>query len=225
MKMVENSNQIHINVARLLAEVPPNVTIVAVCKTRSVADVQAAFDAGIRHFGQNYVQEAQSIIPKLSFQAEWHFIGHLQRNKVVNAVSLFQLIETVDSIPLTQELEKRCAQQEKQMPILIEINSGYEDSKSGTLPEEVDELVQFVGQCPHLHLEGLMTMGPRFGDAEEARPYYQSTWKIFERLRSLKSPAMNLHILSMGMSNSYQVAIEEGATMIRLGTAIFGERG
>lgn len=222
--MSANLEQIHRNVAKLLADVAPEITILAACKTRSVAEVEAAFAAGIRYFGHNYVQEAQTMLPRLTFEAEWHMIGHLQRNKTAEAVKIFHMVETVDSLPLAKELEKRCGQQDKYLPILIEINSGYEESKSGVLPEEVDDLVQSINQLPHLRLEGLMTMGPRFGNAEEARPYFRTTRRIFEYLSKQKLSNVNLHILSMGMSNSYQVAIEEGATMIRLGSVIFGER-
>jgi len=223
--MSENLDKIHRNVARLLAEVPPHVTIVAACKTRSVEEVEAAYVAGLRHFGHNYVQEAQSMLPKLSFHADWHLIGHLQRNKVGLALRLFQIVQTLDSLQLTEELEKKCTLQNITLPVLLEINSGYEDSKSGILPEEVDELVKSVSHSPHLRLEGLMTMGPRFGDAQKARPFFQTTRKIFEHLSLPKIPNVNMRFLSMGMSNSYREAIEEGATMIRLGSAIFGERG
>ena len=222
--MPENLVLIQKNIAALLAEIPPHVTLVAACKTRSVAEVEAAYAAGLRHFGHNYVQEAQTMLPQLGFQADWHLIGHLQRNKAAEAVQIFQMVETMDSLHLAQELEKRCGQQDKILPVLIEINSGYEESKSGTLPEEVDDLVQGICELPHLRVEGLMTMGPRSGNAQEARPYFQTTRQIFERLSTLKIPNLNLHILSMGMSDSYRVAIDEGATMIRLGNVIFGKR-
>ncbi|HEY59222.1 MAG TPA: YggS family pyridoxal phosphate-dependent enzyme [Anaerolineae bacterium] len=211
-------------VEQLLKDIPEYVTVVAAAKTRTVAEVEAAFRAGIRHFGHNYVQEAQAMISQVNFKANWHMIGHLQRNKVNAALHLFNLIETVDSIRLVKEIEKRAAQQEKTIPVLIEINSGREENKSGVLPEQVDELVQAVSAFEHLHLEGLMTMGPRFGDPEESRPYFIETRRIFERLENLNLPNVQMRYLSMGMSNSYRVAIDEGANVIRVGTLIFGSR-
>ena len=212
------------NVERLLVEIPASVTIVAACKTRSITEVKAAFEAGLRHFGHNYVQEAQAMHPQLSFKAEWHLIGHLQRNKAGEAVQLFDRIDSVDSVRLVQELEKNCAKYGRTIPVLIEVNSGREENKSGALPENIQELAVFISHQPHLHMEGLMTMGPRSGDPQESRPYFIETRRLFEQLASLALPNTSMRWLSMGMSNSYQVAIQEGANMIRLGTAIFGNR-
>ncbi len=211
-------------ITRLLSEVPPTVTILAACKNRTIQEVETAFQAGIRYFGHNYVQEAQAMLPVLNFKAEWHLIGHLQRNKSAAAVQLFQMVETVDSIRLARELEKQCNIQDKTLPILIEINSGYEEDKTGIFPEGVDKLVNEIINLPHLRLEGLMTMGPRFGDPEAARSFFSRTRQIFERLSASNLPNQPLRWLSMGMSNSYRVAIEEGANLIRLGTVIFGSR-
>ena len=210
--------------ARLLAEVPSAVVIVAACKNRSPMEIEAAYQAGLRHFGHNYVQEAQSMLPRLSFKGEWHLIGHLQRNKASVAIQLFNIIETVDSIHLAQELEKRCTQADKNLSVLIEINSGREPNKSGVFPENVEKLAAEVGNLPHLRLEGLMTMGPRFGNPEDARPNFMETRTIFNQLSAMNLPNQQMRWLSMGMSNSYKVAIEEGANLIRIGTAIFGER-
>jgi len=211
------------NVERLLVDIPPSVTIVAACKTRTVMEVKAAFEAGLRHFGHNYVQEAQAMLSQLSFKAEWHLIGHLQRNKAGDAVQLFNWIDSIDSIRLAQELEKQCSQIGKNILVMIEVNSGREENKSGALPENVGELAALISQQPHLHLEGLLTMGPRSGDPQESRPYFVETRRLFERLASQNLANTSLRYLSMGMSNSYPIAIQEGANMIRLGTAIFGE--
>jgi pyridoxal phosphate enzyme (YggS family) len=221
--MLEPLRDIHSNIDRLLVEIPPSVTIVAACKNRSVVEVQAAFDAGLRHFGHNYVQEAQAMLPQLSFQAEWHLIGHLQRNKAEPSVQLFNSIDSVDSIRLAQELEKQCVKHSKHLAVLIEINSGHEANKSGVFPDDAVELAAFISTQPNLHLQGLMTMGPRFGDAEEARPYFMETRRLYEQLAGMNLANVNLRYLSMGMSNSYRVAIQEGANMVRLGTIIFGE--
>lgn len=221
--MVDQLKVIRENVERLLVEIPSSVTIVAACKTRTILEVETAFEAGLRHFGHNYVQEAQAMLSQLNFKAEWNLIGHLQRNKSREAAQLFDRIDSVDSIRLAQELEKCCSRVEKVVPVLIEVNSGREENKSGTFSENVDELAAFISHQPHLHLEGLMTMGPRSGDPKESRPYFIETRRLFEHLASLAIMNTSMRFLSMGMSNSYQVAMQEGANMIRLGTAIFGE--
>ena len=221
--MSDHIKTIRENIERLLVEIPPSVTILAVCKTRTIIEVNAAYEAGLRHFGHNYVQEAQAMLSQLNFKAEWHLIGHLQRNKAEGAVQLFNSIDSVDSIRLAQELEKRSSQQGKTIPVLIEVNSAREENKSGALPENVEELAISICHQPHLRLEGLMTMGPRSGDPQESRPYFVETRRLFEHLASLNLANTSLRYLSMGMSNSYQIAIQEGANMIRLGTAIFGE--
>ena len=223
--MEDQLKAIRTNVQRLLVEIPASVTIVAACKTRTISEVEAAFEAGLRHFGHNYVQETQAMLPKLSIKADWHLIGHLQRNKSTEAVQLFDRMDSVDSIRLAQELEKCCLELGKVLPVMIEVNSGHEVNKSGTTPEDVVALAEFVSHQSHLHLEGLMTMGPRSGDPQESRPYFIETRRLFEQLAALALPNTNMRFLSMGMSNSYQVAMQEGANMIRLGTAIFGNRG
>ena len=212
------------NIDRLLVEIPPSVTILAACKNRSAAEVQVAFENGLRHFGHNYVQEAQAMLPQISFLAEWHLIGHLQRNKADVAVKLFNSIDSIDSIRLAHELEKQCGQIDKHLAVMIEVNSGREMNKNGIFPESAGELAEFISSQPHLHLQGLMTMGPLIGDAEGERPYFVETRKIYEQLAAMNLKNINMRYLSMGMSNSYQVAIQEGANMVRLGTVIFGER-
>ena len=209
------------NAEKLLHEIPDDVTLLAAAKTRTPEEVRVAWEAGIRCFGHNYVQEAQTMLPQLDFRAEWHMIGHLQRNKADLAVSLFDLVETLDSPRLARALEKHCAGQEKVLPVYIEINSGREENKDGALPEDVDALAELIGTLPHLRLQGLMTMGPLTGDAELSRPYFKTTREIFDRIKK-DNPEMRW--LSMGMSHSYKVAIEEGANLVRIGTALFGIR-
>lgn len=215
---------IHKNVERLLKELPPHVILLAAAKTRTVDEVRVAYAAGIRCFGHNYVQEAQTMIQAVNFKAEWHLIGHLQRNKAGSAVELFDMIESLDSIRLADELEKRCTEQGKTIEVLIEVNSGTEDNKTGALPQDVLPLAEAVSGMPHLRLAGLMTMGPLSGEAELARPYFRKTRELFERLRNANLPNMDMRVLSMGMSGSYRVAVEEGATMVRIGTLLFGPR-
>ena len=212
------------NSERILKEIPQNVTLLAAVKTRTTEEVKAAFEAGIRHFGHNYVQEARVMAPDLDLKAKWHMIGHLQRNKAKDAVELFDMIETLDSIRLAEELEKRCAAVGKTLEVLVEINSGMEDEKSGVLPQDLAPLVEATSGFPHLRLVGLMTMGPLEGEPERSRPYFAKTRQLFDELRKANLPGVEMRVLSMGMSGSFRVAIEEGATMVRLGTALFGPR-
>ena len=212
------------NVKRLLDELPAGVTLVAAAKTRTPEQVLQAVDAGITIIGENYVQEAQAAFAVIGKWAKWHMIGHLQRNKVKQAVEIFDTIETVDSLRLASEIDKRCARIGRTMPVFIEINSGRESQKAGVLPEDVGDLLRGLASFERVRVEGLMTMGPRFGDPEEARPYFKETKRLFDEMKSLKLANVEMRHLSMGMSNSYWVAIEEGADMIRVGTGIFGLR-
>ena len=216
--------EIAASVKRILETVPPDVTVVAAAKGRTPAEVEAAVRASITHVGHNYVQEAQVMIPTLGDNVAWHMIGHLQRNKVKRAMRLFDLIETVDSWRLAEALDRRCAVIGKVIPILVEVNSGQEAGKTGVLPEDVDGLMQRLNELRHICVQGLMTMGPRFGDPEQARPYFRATCAAFERISAWNLPRVTMRYLSMGMSNSYRIAIEEGANMVRIGTEIFGRR-
>ena len=212
------------NVKRLLDELPAGVTLVAAAKTRTPEQVLQAVDAGITIIGENYVQEAQAAFAVIGNRAKWYMIGHLQRNKVKQAVEIFDAIETVDSLRLASEIDKRCAGIGRTMSVLIEINSGREPQKAGVLPEQAEGIVRELASLDHLRGTGLMTMGPQFGDPEDARPYFKETKRLFDEMKGLKLANVEMRHLSMGMSNSYRVAIEEGATMIRIGTGIFGER-
>jgi pyridoxal phosphate enzyme (YggS family) len=222
--MEKGDDSITANVKHILEELPPGVILVAAAKARMPEEVEAALRAGVTYVGHNYVQEAERMIPTIKEKARWHMIGHLQKNKVKKAVRLFDMIETLDSWPLAELVDRRCAAIGKIMSVLVEINSGREASKAGVLPEEVDDLVRRVGDLQHIRVQGLMTMGPRFGNPEDARPYFRATKEAFDRLARANLPNVEMRYLSMGMSNSYQVAIEEGANMIRLGTVLFGER-
>jgi pyridoxal phosphate enzyme (YggS family) len=204
--------------------IPPSVTVVAAAKGRTLPEVEAVIQAGITHIGHSYVQEAQLMIPALEGKATCHMIGHLQRNKAKKAVQLFDVIETVDSLVLAQAVDQRCAAIDKVMPILIEINSGEEPRKTGVLAKNIDELAAGLADLRHISIQGLMTMGPRFGDPENSRPFFRATRQVFERLSNWNLPNTDMRFLSMGMSNSYLVAIEEGANIVRIGTKIFGSR-
>ena len=212
------------NVQRLLQEIPAGVHLVAAVKTRTPEEITQALQAGIRILGENYVQEAEQAHSIIGCTAQWHFIGHLQKNKVKKATAIFDMIETVDSLEIAQEIDKRCQQIGKIMPILIEVNSGRENQKSGVLPENVLALVQSIANFKNIKLMGLMTMGPMAGNPEDSRPYFITTKKVFEELKSLDIPNVTMQYLSMGMTNSYRIALAEGANMVRIGTLIFGER-
>ena len=212
------------SVKEILRQLPEGVELVAAAKARSPQEILRAVNAGIKIVGENYVQEAAKAFEVVGRKARWHFIGHLQTNKAKAAVKLFDMIETVDSLRLAEEIDKRCGQSGKVMPILIEINSGREKQKYGVYPEQAEALIKQIDALKNLKVMGLMTMGPFTGDPEDARPYFIETRKVFEILRQQKLPGVEMKYLSMGMSNSYRVAIEEGANMVRIGTKIFGAR-
>jgi pyridoxal phosphate enzyme (YggS family) len=212
------------NVRAILAELPPGVELVAAAKTRTAAEILEAIGAGVRIIGENYVQEAAAAVAAVGRDARWHFIGHLQTNKVRQAVEIFDLVETVHSAALAREIDKRSAAIGKVMTVLIEVNSGREPQKFGVLPEGVERLVREVAALKNVQVAGLMTMGPIEGDPEDSRPYFKETKKVWDALRALAIPSVEMRHLSMGMTNSWRVAVEEGANMVRIGTAIFGPR-
>jgi pyridoxal phosphate enzyme (YggS family) len=212
------------NVERILAELPEGVQLVAAAKTRTPEEIHQAVEAGLEIIGENYVQEAEQAFQVIGDRVQWHMIGHLQRNKVKKAVRIFDLIETVDSMRLAQEIDKSCRNIGKIMPVLIEINSGEEAQKAGVMPGDAPVLIKEMSALENIRVVGLMTMGPFTGDPEDARPYFVKTKEIFEELRQLELPHVEMKHLSMGMSNSYRVALEEGANVVRIGTNIFGQR-
>ena len=212
------------NVQQILSELPEGVQLVAASKTRTPAEILEAVAAGVQLIGENYIQETEKAYAVVGNRATWHFIGHLQRNKVKKAVRLFDMIETVDSVALAGEIDRRCAESGRTMPVLIEVNSGREAQKTGVLPEQVESLVRECSRLTHIRVAGLMTMGPASGDPEASRPYFRETRRVFERLRELNLPGVEMRHLSMGMTNSYRIALEEGANIVRIGSRIFGER-
>ncbi len=212
------------NAKAILAELPPGVELVAAAKTKTPGEVLEAIEAGVTIIGENYVQDAQAAFAVAGHKARWHFIGHLQTNKVKKAVEIFDLIETVDSTDLAREIGKRSATLGKTMPVLIEINSGEEDQKAGVRPAEAEALIRTIAEIPNVAVRGLMTMGPYEGEPEYFRPYFRTTRDIFEIIKKLSLAGVEMRFLSMGMTNSYRVAIEEGANLVRLGSKIFGPR-
>lgn len=217
-------SDIKANVKAIIESLPKNVSLVVAAKTRSPEEVKMAIAAGVSMIGYNYVQEAEQMYRHIGSKVQWHLIGHLQSNKAKRAVQLFDMIETIDSRKIAKTVDRHSAEQGKIMPVLIEINSGRESNKTGVLPENAEELIREISTLTHLRIQGLMTMGPRFGNPEDSRPYFKKTKAIFDHLNSAGIPNVEMKYLSMGMSNSYKIAIEEGANIVRIGTRLFGER-
>jgi PLP dependent protein len=225
--VAENLSAVKERIAKAAARVgrdPEGVTLVAVTKTMPVERIREAIDAGQRVFGENRVQEAQAKIQALGRDVQWHLIGHLQRNKVKVVCDLFDLIESVDSLPLAQEINSRAARHGIVMPILIQVNIGDETTKSGVDVAEALGLVQQVAALSHVAIRGLMCVPPAVEVAEHARPYFVQLRTLAEQIARQRLPNVAMSELSMGMSHDFEVAIEEGATMVRVGSAIFGPR-
>ena len=223
VKNVEEIKKRIISACERVGRNPKEVQILAATKTRTPKEIEEAFKAGIELFGENRVQEAREKIPVLrELPVEWHMIGHLQTNKVKYAVKLFDVIETVDRQKLVDELEKKLSQIGKVMRVFIEVKLSPEETKHGCDPEEVESLARYILNKERLKLEGLMTVPPYMDNPEDVRPYFRRLREIRDRLQD--SLGISLPHLSMGMSHDFEVAVEEGATIVRIGTAIFGER-
>jgi hypothetical protein len=207
--------------ARRARRDPGGIKLVAVSKTVEPARIKEAIEAGVPILGENYIQEARKKIEEIGRSVAWHFIGHLQSNKAKSAIHLFDMIHSVDSLSLAKELNRRAEQDNRTVKTLVEVNLSQEATKFGTDEEKLFELAQAMLQLNHLSLEGLMTMPPYFDDPERGRPYYVKLRELRERMVREGIPVKEL---SMGMSNDFEIAIEEGATYVRIGTAIFGPR-
>jgi pyridoxal phosphate enzyme (YggS family) len=203
-----------------------DITLVAVSKTHPVTAIEAAISAGLSDFGENRVQEAEQKIPVVGRgAAKWHLIGHLQSNKAGKAVELFDVIHSIDSAALAQRLNRICEEAGREsLPVLIQVDLGQEVTKSGVGEDSVREVVTAVQECPRLQLTGLMTVPPFFDEVERVRPYFRRLRELRDQFCAEGAFADQRGELSMGMTHDFEVAIEEGATMIRVGTAIFGER-
>ncbi len=210
--------------AKIIEQLPRGVSLEAACKNRKAEEIQEAVDAGVKILGQNYIQQARDTYDNVRGDISWHFIGHLQRNKVKYAVKIFDMIESLDSIRLARELNKRCAKEERTINCLVEINSAKEENKYGILPENTVEFVKEAARFENIKIKGLMTMGALSGTPEEFRPYFRTVKNLFYKLREMSIEGVEMKVLSMGMSASYKTAIEEGANLVRIGTSIFGPR-
>lgn len=212
------------NVKNILKSLPAGIELVAATKDRTIDEIEQAIAAGITTIGENYIQEAQRKFSFLGKKVHWHFIGHLQTNKAKYAAGLFDMIETLDSLALAQALDKECKKINKLMPVLIEVNSATEEQKYGVWPDEVESFINELSAYPNLKPMGLMTMGPWLEDQTLLRPYFVRTKRLFDALKQTSAKHLDWRYLSMGMSASYKLAIEAGANIVRIGTAIFGPR-
>ena len=213
------------NAANACGRDPKDIKLVAVSKTVEVERVQQAIEAGITILGENYVQEARDKITTLSrYPVSWHFIGHLQSNKSKYVIRLFDLIHSVDRLKLAKELNKQARKLDKIQDILIQVNISGEATKSGIAQTAAIDLVKKISALEHLCIKGLMTMPPYFNEPEKVRPYFAALRELSDQIRDLNIANVDMNELSMGMTGDFEVAIENGATLVRIGTAIFGER-
>ncbi|MCG8570677.1 MAG: YggS family pyridoxal phosphate-dependent enzyme [Spirochaetes bacterium] len=217
------------NFYRIRKELPADVKIVAAVKTRSAEEARAVIEAGLTDIGHNYVQEAEAMfepLADLKEKVKWHMIGNLQKNKINKALKIFDVIQTVDSLKNAQDIQSRALAMDKKVEVLLEINAGEESSKAGLAPEikKLESIITDFKNFSHLKLVGIMTMGPFWGDPEALRPFFRATKTIYDQVKQIDAENVDLKTLSMGMSDSFKVAVEEGSNMVRLGTILFGQR-
>lgn len=201
-----------------------DIKLLGASKSQSIDAIEAAIAAGVKLIGENYVQEAKEKKDRIAESAEWHMIGHLQRNKAKAAIELFDILETLDNPALARELDKEASKRGKKVRVFIEVNLGNEESKSGIAKNQLVSLVEEVASLSNMRVEGLMTVPPFRENLEEVRPFFRELTDLRERLNELRLPNIDIRELSMGMTHDYTVAIEEGATIVRVGTALFGPR-
>ena len=203
---------------------PEDVTLIAVSKTKPAQAVQEAYDAGARDFGENKVQEILQKKPVLPQDIRWHMIGHLQRNKVHQVIGKAVLIHAVDSLRLAEQIESEAAKRDLDVDVLLEINVAKEESKYGFFLEDAEEAIRRISALPHVHIRGLMTIAPFVENPEENRGIFKKLYQFSVDINDKNIDNVTMGVLSMGMSGDFEVAIEEGATMVRVGTSIFGAR-
>lgn len=223
----ENLEQVKKNIEEACKKAgrsPDEVTLIAVSKTKPVALLQEAYDAGARCFGENKVQEIVDKYPQLPSDIRWHMIGHLQRNKVKYIVDKVEMIHSVDSLRLAETIEQEASKHGVKVPVLLEVNVAGEETKFGLRPDEVLPLIEAVSEFPHIKIQGLMTIAPYVEDPEENREIFRQLKKLSVDIEAKNINNVTMSVLSMGMTGDYQVAVQEGATMVRVGTGIFGER-
>lgn len=225
--ITENLEQVRKNIdeaCRMAGRDPKEVTLIAVSKTKPVSMLKEAYDAGARCFGENKVQEIMDKHPQLPEDIQWHMIGHLQRNKVKYIVDKVSMIHSVDSLRLAQTIEQEAAKHNVCVPVLLEVNVAQEESKFGLKMDEVLPLIETIADFPHIKVQGLMTIAPYVENAEDNRDFFRQLKKLSVDIEAKNINNVRMSVLSMGMTGDYQVAVQEGATMVRVGTGIFGER-
>ena len=225
--ITENLEQVRKNIdeaCRMAGRDPKEVTLIAVSKTKPVSMLKEAYDAGARCFGENKVQEIMDKHPQLPEDIQWHMIGHLQRNKVKYIVDKVSMIHSVDSLCLAQTIEQEAAKHNVCVPVLLEVNVAQEESKFGLKMDEVLPLIETIADFPHIKVQGLMTIAPYVENAEDNRDFFRQVKKLSVDIEAKNINNVSMSVLSMGMTGDYQVAVQEGATMVRVGTGIFGER-
>ena len=225
--LAENLQQVNANIEKACAAVgraPSEITLVAVSKTKPVSMLQEAYDAGARVFGENKVQEIMDKYDQLPSDIQWHMIGHLQRNKVKYIIDKVAMIHSVDSLRLAQTIEQEAAKKDLVMPILLEVNVAEEDTKFGLKVEEVLPLLEQISSFSHIQVKGLMTIAPFVENPEKNREVFRTLKKLSVDISAKNINNVTMSVLSMGMTGDYQVAVQEGSTMVRVGTGIFGER-
>ena len=225
--ITENLEQVRKNIdeaCRMAGRDPKEVTLIAVSKTKPVSMLKEAYDAGARCFGENKVQEIMDKHPQLPEDIQWHMIGHLQRNKVKYIVDKVSMIHSVDSLRLAQTIEQEAAKHNVCVPVLLEVNVAQEESKFGLKMDEVLPLIETIADFPHIKVQGLMTIAPYVENAEDNRDFFRQLKKLSVDIEAKNINNVSMSVLSMGMTGDYRVAVQEGATMVRVGTGIFGER-
>ena len=227
--IAEHIHEVHARIAaarerrtRVCKDAP--VELIAVTKNHPVAAMQEAIDAGIMNIGENRVQEALDKAETLEREVKWHLIGHLQTNKVKHAVRQFDLIHSVDSLRLAREIDKAAAKFGKVQNFLIQINLAHEESKSGIDRAELDDILTGIDELRAIRLQGFMCIAPNYEDVEECRPLFRTMYDIFQQVKTRELRTADIRYLSMGMTHDYEIAVEEGANLVRVGTAIFGAR-
>ncbi|MGY0375193.1 YggS family pyridoxal phosphate-dependent enzyme [Clostridium sp. JNZ J1-5] len=214
---------IEARINKIINEIPENVKLIAVSKTRTLDELEEAYNAGSRDFGENKVQELVEKYDEFHNDVRWHFIGHLQKNKVKYIVGKVFIIHSLDNIELLKEIEKRYSMNNEIANVLIQINIGRDPNKSGVLLENLEELIEACENCKNVKVKGLMTVIPK-GDEESNRKYFKNMKEIYDSLSKKMYNNISMEYLSMGMSGDYQIAMEEGSNMIRIGEGIFGKR-
>ena len=220
-RCANSSMGIRENINGIKKEIPKEVTLLAATKDRTVEEIKEAIKSGIAVIGENYVQEAEKKYAALKNKAAFHFIGRLQKNKIKKVLEICSLIQSVDSAGLAEEMDKKAA---NKADILLQVNIGKEKTKGGILPGNLVSEIKKISKLHNIRIKGLMCIEPYSENPEDARPYFKEMKRLFDAVKKQGIPGVEMKILSMGMSDTYRIAVEEGSTLVRIGTAIFGER-